>query len=68
MKRYTLIVKAEHTPAKFVKYRASDLLKFCAFLDKRWPSWTWANVYDKETREQVGSFTKYRRPTEPNPY
>jgi len=64
-KKYSCIVKIGNNPdnsAKCVKYRLNDLLKFSKFLDLKFPTWTYCNVFLKETRKQVSSFTKYRRP------
>ena len=64
-KKYTCIVKVGNKPdnsAKCVKYRLNDLLKFSVFLDREFPSWTYFNVYLKETRKQVSNFTKHKRP------
>lgn len=38
-------------------------MKYVQFLDNTFPDWKYFNVYDNDTREQVGSFTKYNRPT-----
>ena len=59
-KRYVCIVKV--ADQHFVKYRLNDLLKFTAFLDTRWASWRWFNVYDKKTKQQIANFTNRRRP------
>jgi hypothetical protein len=64
-KKYSCIVKIGNNPdnsAKCVKYRLNDLLKFTSFLDRKYPEWRWMNVFSKETRKQLMSFTKYRRP------
>ena len=64
-KKYTCIAKIgnnqDHS-AKCVKYRLDNLNKFSFFLDKKFPSWTWVNVFLKETGKQVMSFTKHKRP------
>lgn len=64
-KKYSCIAKIGNNPdgkAKCVKYRLNDLYKFSQFLDKKFPTWSWFNVFLKETRMQVSSFTKYKRP------
>lgn len=64
-KKYTCIVKIGNNldrSAKCVKYRLDDLFKFCNFLDKQFPSWSWFNVFLKETEKQILNFTKYKRP------
>ena len=64
-KRYRVITKIGNNPdgsARCVKYHVNDLVKYAAFLDREWPSWTWSNVYDKETGQQLGSFTNRNRP------
>ena len=64
-KKFSCIVKIGNNPdktAKCVKYRTNDLLKFTRFLDGKYPSWTWYNVFLKETRMQIANFTKFKRP------
>jgi hypothetical protein len=64
-KKYTCIAKIGNkldNSAKCVKYRLNDLLKFSLFLDCKFPTWTYFNVYLKETRKQVLNFTKHKRP------
>ena len=57
--KYVVVVKVgnEH----FVKYRCRNLLKLCEFLDSKWPSWRWFNVYDGKNK--LASYSKNRRPT-----
>jgi hypothetical protein len=64
-KKYKVIAKVgnnENGTAKCVKYNVNDLVKFSQFLDKQFPTWRWFNVYSKETKVQIGSFTKFNRP------
>lgn len=66
MKKYRVITKVGNNAdgsAKCVKYNCTNLLSYVKFLDNNFPMWTWTNVYDKQTRIQVGSFTKNNRPT-----
>ncbi len=59
--KYTIIAKV--TGDKFVKYRnVSNLKKFANFLDVRFPSWKYFNVFDPVTGDQVSNFTKNERP------
>ena len=61
MKRYNVIVKLK--TQQFLKYKVNDLLKFTAWLDKKYTGqWTWYNVFDSKTRLQVGNFTNKNRP------
>ena len=63
-KKYSCIVKADGE--QFVKYRTvRNLLKFTIFLDASFPEWRYYNVFDKETKRQIASFTKNRRPQQP---
>lgn len=55
------IVKADNT--KFVRYHVTNLLSFKKFLDKKYPNWLYINVFNKETRKQITSFTKNSPPT-----
>lgn len=59
-KKYKVIAKVGGE--KFVKYNVNNLILFTAFLDRQFPSWTWYNVYDKESRKQLSNFTKKQRP------
>lgn len=60
-KKYRVIAKV--TKDNFVKYNVNNLVDFAKFLDAKFPSWTWFNVYDKETRVQLSNFTNKNRPT-----
>lgn len=60
MKKYICIVKVGQD--KFLKYRLSDLTSFTAYLDKEHKEWRYFNVYDKQLKTQIGSFTKNNRP------
>jgi len=56
-RKYTAIIKVG--AETFVKYRnIQNIDRFRAFLDDRFPEWRYANLFDKVTREQVGSITK----------
>lgn len=58
---YTIIVKVSNTD--FVKYRnVSDIKRFTSFIDNKFPGWRWFNVFDKNTKEQVSSYTKNNKP------
>lgn len=58
--KYTCIVKKGDN--EFLKYRLSNLIKFVKFLDEKHSNWRWFNVFDKETKEQLASFTTKNRP------
>lgn len=65
-KKYRVICKTENRwnrSAITRKWNVTDLKKFEKFLDEKFPTWTWFNVYDKETRVQVASYTKFDRPS-----
>jgi hypothetical protein len=58
---YTIIVKINNTD--FAKYRnVSDIKRFTDFIDNKFPNWRWFNVFDKNTKVQVSSYTKKNRP------
>jgi hypothetical protein len=57
---YRIWVKIEND--KTITYRSSDLLNFTKFLNKSYPTWRFFNVYDKETGQQLASFTKSNQP------
>jgi len=59
-KTYKIIAKISSN--KFVKYNTGNLILFTNFLDKHYKDWRWFNVYDKKTKVQISSFTKYNRP------
>ena len=60
IKKMVCIVKIESDT--FLKYHVNNLLKFTDFLDEKHSNWRYFNVYDKETKQQVESFTKKKRP------
>jgi len=60
VKKYKVIAKVGNE--NFVKYNVNNLRKFTEFLDKNFKDWRWFNVYDKKTKQQLTSYTKYRRP------
>jgi len=63
-KQYSCIVKVD--TERFVKYRTvRDLVKFTVFLDANFPTWRFYNVFDKETKVQITSFTRNNRPQQP---
>ena len=64
-KKYVCVAKIGNNPdqtAICVKYRSNDLRKFTDFLSRKHPTWTWFNVFLKETQKQVMSFTKNNIP------
>lgn len=64
-KKYRVIAKIGNNidgSAKCIKYNVNNLVRFALFLDKEFPDWRWFNVYDKETGNQIDSYTKNRRP------
>jgi len=66
MRKYKIITKIGNKTdgtAHCVKYNTSDLIKFTQFMDTKYPTWRWFNVYCKETGQQVGNFTKNNRPS-----
>lgn len=59
---YNVICKVEKE--RFIKYRnVSNLLSLCAYLDNHFSTWQYFNVYDKNTLNQVASYTPKNRPT-----
>lgn len=59
-----VIVKTGQGKTDFVKYQyVNNLVSFARFLDKQFPEWCYMNVYDRESKEQIASYTKYKRPT-----
>ena len=67
-KRYVAIVKITNNKdgtAYCVKYRFDNLLKFTAFLDKKWTGWKWYNVFSNKgfnKAMQIANFTNKKRP------
>lgn len=60
MKRYACIVKTKN---KHLKFHTTDLLNFTTFLERHYTGeWLYFNVFDKETREQLGSYTTNNKP------
>jgi hypothetical protein len=63
-KKYKVIAKVSSTG--FVKYNVNDLLKFAVFLDRKFPSWRWFNVYrytKDGSGEQLGNYSCKNRPS-----
>lgn len=52
---------------QFAKYGTlfpiRNLKKFADFLDKKFDSWRWFNVYDRQSKLQIGNFTNKNKPT-----
>jgi len=69
MRKYSIIAKYGNNPdksAKTVKYRnVTNLVRLAEYLDKHFPTWTWCNVYDMATKQQLSNFTKHNRPLKP---
>lgn len=60
-KRYTAIVKVAGD--RFVKYRnVRNLARFTAFLDTSFKGWRYFNLFNPDTKEQVGNYTNRNRP------
>jgi hypothetical protein len=72
VKKYRVIAKVGNWPdgsAQCVKYRVNDLVRFAQFLDERWPTWRWFNVYAHEPGRpgaQLANFTNSNRPQRPH--
>ncbi len=62
VRKYNVIIKAGEST--FIKYRnVTNLLRLTTYLDAKHTGWMWYNVYDSNTRLQVASFTRHKRPT-----
>ena len=61
VQKYQIIAKVGRDD--FKKWNASNLLTLTNFLDKKYPSWRWFNVYDKKTKNQLANYTNKKRPT-----
>lgn len=49
---------------EFLKYEyVNNLVLFTRFLDTKYPDWRYMNVFDRETKTQIGNFTKKNKPT-----
>jgi ABC-type uncharacterized transport system permease subunit len=59
MEKYKVIAKVGDE--KFVKYRSENLLSFTRFLDTKFPTWRWFNVYSS-TGQQIANYTTKNRP------
>lgn len=60
VEKYKVIVKVDNET--FVKYRSDNLLSFTKFLDTKFPTWRWFNVY-ASNGQQIANFTSKSRPT-----
>lgn len=62
-KKRAVIVKTGKGKEDFAKWEyVNDLIKFTAFIDRTFPSWCYMNVFDRETKLQIASYTKNNRP------
>jgi hypothetical protein len=52
-KKYALIVKINSD--KFCKWKANNIEKFTQFLNTKYPTWCYINVFDNNTKLQVDS-------------
>ena len=63
IKKYKVIAKVGND--KFVKYNVNNLVKFTAFLDRKFTDWRYFNVYrytKDSSGKQLGNFTKNNKP------
>lgn len=60
MSKYNVIVKVSSD--QWLKYVVNDLLLFTKFLDKKFSTWLYFNVYEYKTREHLASFQQKNRP------
>jgi hypothetical protein len=56
---YKVWVKTDKESHK--QWHTSDLINLQSFLDTKYPEWCYFNVYCKETNNNLGSFTKFKR-------
>lgn len=66
VKTYRVITKTgeiRNNSDHFAKHHVNNLVSYAAYLDKSFPNWKYFNVFDKETEQQIASFTKNKRPT-----
>ena len=52
---YRVIVKVSND--KFVKYHSNNLSSFVTFVNKKFKNWRYMNIFEKHTRNQIGSIT-----------
>ena len=45
-----------------LKHHVNNLLSFTRWLDEKHPDWRYFNVFDKESEQQITSYTKNKRP------
>lgn len=68
-KIYSLIVKLNN--GNWIKYRRiTNLVKTCQFFDNKYNGltnykWNFVNVYNKKTKEFLGSYKNGKNPTRP---
>lgn len=60
-KNYTIIIKINSNT--FVKYRqVHSLPRFYKFMGAKFKEWKFINIYDRETRQKLASYTKGNLP------
>ncbi len=42
-----------------IKLHTRNIVRLVAYLQRQYPTWTWMNIFDKHTRQQIGSITKH---------
>jgi len=63
--KYVCIIKIgnkENHEAHCVRCHSSNLLSLVNFLDKKFPKWTWMNVFDARNQNELASYTTHNRP------
>ena len=67
--KYTCITKIgnkQDGSANCVKYRTSNLLKYCQFIDRKFSNWRYTNIFSNKGFNkglQLGYFTIHNKPT-----
>lgn len=58
MRKYSAIAKIY--PDKYVKYRTNNPENLVKFLIQKFNNVLWVNFFNKETRQQVGNWSKHK--------
>ena len=57
-RKFVIIAKVGNT--MFVKYRCNDIENCIKFILNKYPDFRFANIFNKITRIQINSYTKYK--------
>lgn len=64
-RRYSVIAKIGIGNEHYKWRQVTNLLRFTAFLDSKYPNWKYFNVYCSKSKDELARFTCNAKPTKP---